>query len=85
MKLLFVAYKFGTEKEIGEHLGTYHYFIETLRRMVKLDNEVYVLAPWLSFFRKGGTEVDGVQVIRYYPPFFNRPKLLFLNSWLRWK
>lgn len=83
MKILFVAYKFGTEREIGEHLGTYHYFIETLRRIVRLGHEVDVIAPWLSFTNKGSVDVDGVKVLRYYPPLFNRPKVLFLNQILR--
>jgi len=83
VKILFVAYKFGTEKEIGEHLGTYHYFIETLRRMVALGHEVSVAAPWLSFRRRGSEDVDGVKVLRYYPPLFNRPKSLLVNWILR--
>ena len=83
MKIGIVAYKFGTEKEIGEHLGTYHYFIETLRQMVKLGHEVYVIAPWLSFFKVGSTNMDGVRVLRYYPPLFNRPKLGIINTILQ--
>ncbi len=83
MKLCFVAYKFGTEKEIGEHLGTYHYFIETLRQMARLGHEVYVIAPWLSFTRIGSTNVDGVRVLRYFPPLFNHQKLGIINSILR--
>lgn len=83
MKIAIVAYKFGTEQEIGEHLGTYHYFIETLRRMVRAGHKVTVIAPWLSFFQKGSTDVNGVKVIRYYPPLFNRPKLGIINSILR--
>lgn len=83
MKIGIVAYKFGTEKEIGEHLGTYHYFIETLRRMIRLGHEVYVVAPWLSFLRRGSTDVDGVRVLRYYPPLFNRPKVFGLNQIMR--
>ncbi|OGE99659.1 MAG: hypothetical protein A3J05_00505 [Candidatus Doudnabacteria bacterium RIFCSPLOWO2_02_FULL_48_13] len=83
MKICVVAYKFGTEKEIGEHLGTYHYFIEKMRRLVLLGHEVYVIAPWLSFSNKGSKNVDGVKVLRYYPPFFNRPKLFFINKLLR--
>lgn len=83
MKICVVAYKFGTEKEIGEHLGTYHYFIEKMRRLVRQGHEVYVVAPWLSFFKKGSTDVDGVKVLRYYPPFQNRPKLSVINYWLR--
>ncbi|MBI4049955.1 MAG: glycosyltransferase family 4 protein [Candidatus Doudnabacteria bacterium] len=84
MKICVVAYKFGTEQEIGEHLGTYHYFIEKMRRLARLGNEVYVIAPWLSYFKKGSTEVDGVKILRYYPPFQNRPKLRVLNNLLRW-
>lgn len=83
MKICIVAYKFGTEKEIGEHLGTYHYFIEKLRRLRQLGHEVYVIAPWLGFFRRGSTDVGGVKVMRYFPPYRNRPKLLVVNYLLR--
>lgn len=84
MKICVIAYKFGTEAEIGEHLGTYHYFIETLRRMASLGHGVYVAAPWISFWRRGSTAVDGVKILRYYPPFINRPKLFFVNYLWRW-
>lgn len=83
MRICVVAYKFGTEKEIGEHLGTYHYFIEKMRRLVRLGHVVYVVAPRLSFWRRGSVDVDGVKVLRYYPPFFNRPKLWIINKLLR--
>lgn len=83
MKICVVAYKFGTEQEIGEHLGTYHYFIEKMRTLSKLGHEVHVIAPWLNFFHKGSQSFDGIKIIRYYPPFINRPKLLFINSLLR--
>ena len=52
MKVCVVAYKFGTEIEIGEHLGTYHYFIEKLRTLVKKGHEIDVVCPWLGFFKK---------------------------------
>jgi glycosyltransferase involved in cell wall biosynthesis len=83
MKFCIVAYKFGTEQEIGEHLGTYHYFIEKMRILVRHGHEVFVVAPRLSFLRRGSDNVDGVKVIRYYPPFYNRPKFLVINSLLR--
>lgn len=83
MKICVVSYKFGTEKEIGEHLGSYHYFIEKMRMLVRMGHEVFVIAPWLSFTRKGSTDVDGVKVLRYFPPFINRPFLLWLNKLLR--
>jgi len=72
MKILIIAYKFGTEKEIGEHLGTYHWFIEFCRRLVKSGHEVQVLAPNLSFLKKGSINIDGVKVIRYFPTFWYR-------------
>ncbi|TSA45581.1 glycosyltransferase family 1 protein [bacterium] len=84
MKICVIAYKFGTEKEIGEHLGTYHYFIEKMRRLARQGHEVLVVAPWISFWRKGSEEVDGVKIARYWPPLFNHPKLLFLNSFFRY-
>ena len=72
MKILIIAYKFGTEKEIGEHLGTYHWFIEFCRRLVQAGHEVQVLAPNLKLFKKGNTNVDGVKIIRYFPTFWYR-------------
>ena len=72
MKILIVAYKFGTEKELGEHLGTYHYFIEIVRRLVASGHEIAVIAPWLSFSKKGSGGFDGVKVIRYYPPLWHK-------------
>ena len=68
MNTCVVAYKFGTEKEIGEHLGTYHYFIEKMRTLVRMGHKVTVIAPWLGFFKRGSVDIDGVKVIRYYPP-----------------
>lgn len=85
MRILVVAYKFGTEEEIGTHLGTYHYFIEKMRRLVKQGHEVYVLCPWLTFFRRGSEDVGGVKVVRHWPPLLNRawlgPVNRFLRSW----
>ncbi len=83
MKLLVVAYKFGTEEELGRHLGTYHYFVEMMRRLAASGHEVLVAAPWLSFFKKGSTQVGGVKVCRYYPPLWNSRKLFFLARPLR--
>jgi len=84
MKIFIVAYKFGTEKEIGEHLGTYHYFIELLRRLVGLGHEVWVIAPWLSFFKKGSNEFSGIKIQRYYPPVWNKIWAFPLNRLLNW-
>lgn len=83
MKICVVAYKFGTEVELGEHLGSYHYFIEKMRTLVRLGHQVFVIAPWLEFHRRGSADVSGVKVLRYYPPLFNRPKLFFFNKLLR--
>jgi glycosyltransferase involved in cell wall biosynthesis len=83
MKICIVAYKFGTEIEIGEHLGTYHYFIEILRELVKQGHEVYVMAPWLSFRQKGSLDVSGVKVIRYYPPLWQPTWAFPLNRLIR--
>ena len=66
MKILVVAYKFGTEQDIGKHLGTYHYFIQLLRLLVKQGHQIHVIAPWLSFTHKGSQEFDGIQIHRYY-------------------
>ncbi len=80
MKICVIAYKFGTEKEIGEHLGTYHWFIEFNRRLVKAGHEIYVIAPWISWFRKGSQEVDGIKIIRYWPKFWYRFLAFPLNK-----
>ena len=83
MNICVVAYKFGNEKEIGEHLGTYHYFIEKMRTLVKEGHEVIVVAPYLSFIKKGSENIDGVKVIRYFPPMMNRIWLFPLNRIIR--
>ena len=84
MKLCVVAYKFGTEDEIGRHLGTYHYFTEKMRTLVKKGHEVYIVCPWLSFTKKGSEDIDGVKVIRYWPPLLNVIWLWPLNRIIRW-
>lgn len=76
MNILVAAYKFGTEEEIGAHLGTYHYFIEKMRRTVKRGHRVVVVAPWLSLMRRGSTGFDGIEIVRYWPP-------LAAQWWLR--
>lgn len=83
MRVCVVAYKFGTEQEIGEHLGTYHYFIEILRRLVKAGHQVEVIAPWHSFSQKGSLELDGVKILRYRPPLLNKIWLFPLNRIIR--
>lgn len=83
MNICVVAYKFGNEKEIGEHLGTYHYFIEKMRTLVREGHEVVVIAPHLSFSRKGSENIDGVKVIRYFPPMMNTIWLFPLNRIIR--
>ncbi|MFA5022550.1 MAG: glycosyltransferase family 4 protein [Patescibacteria group bacterium] len=83
MKICVVAYKFGTEKEIGQHLGTYHYFIEILRQLVVAGHEVTVIAPWLSFKNKGSEDVWGIKVSRYYPPLWNKIWAWPINRLLR--
>ena len=83
MKICIIAYKFGTEKEIGEHLGTYNWFIEITRRLVRAGHDVFVIAPWVSFFKKGSREVDGVKVVRYWPPLFNKTWAFPLNRVLK--
>lgn len=84
MKLCVVAYKFGTEKEIGEHLGTYHYFIEKMRTLVRMGHEVTVVAPHLSFFKKGSQDVDGVKIKRYWPPMLASIWAWPINKMVRW-
>ncbi|MEW6610007.1 MAG: glycosyltransferase family 4 protein [Patescibacteria group bacterium] len=84
MNILVAAYKFGTEQEIGEHLGTYHYFIEKMRRVVKSGHEVHVVCPWLTFMRKGSVKFDGITIHRYWPPLFNVAWAWPLNRFVRW-
>ncbi len=84
MKICIVAYKFGTEKEIGEHLGTYNYFIEITRHLVKAGHEVFVIAPWLSFLKKGSANINGVKILRYYPKLWNNIKFFPLNRVINW-
>jgi len=84
MKLCVVAYKFGTEEEIGKHLGTYHYFIEILRKLVEAGHDVKVVAPWLSLTKKGSTDFDGIKVIRYYPPMINKIWMYPCNRVIRY-
>ena len=83
MKIFIVAYKFGTEQEIGEHLGTYHYFIEIARRLAKTGHQVDVIAPWISFFQKGSQEFDGIKIWRYWPGLLNKIWLFPLNRIIR--
>jgi len=83
MKILVVAYKFGSEEEIGRHLGTYHYFIEMTRRLKRNGHDVVVVAPWLTFWKRGSGAVDGVKIFRYYPPLWNSAKWFFLSRPLR--
>ncbi|MAF13918.1 MAG: hypothetical protein CMI53_03425 [Parcubacteria group bacterium] len=83
MKICVVAYKFGTEKELGEHLGTYHYFIEKMRKLVKQGHQVYVVCPWLSLTKRGSKEVDGVKIIRFWPLMVNKIWLWPINKIIR--
>lgn len=71
MKICVVTYKFGTEQEIGEHFGTYHYFIEKMRMLAREGHEVYVVCPYLSFYQRGSSAVEGVRVMRSWPPLLN--------------
>lgn len=84
MKICIIAYKFGTEKEIGEHLGTYSYFIEITRRLVKAGHQVFVIAPWISFLKKGSKKIDGVKILRYYPKLWNNLKFFPLDRIITW-
>lgn len=80
MNLLVVAYKFGTEDEIGRHLGTYSYFLEMLKILARQGNRVSVIAPWISPWRKGSLAVDGVEIIRYYAPLISSNIFFPLNK-----
>ncbi len=83
MKFLIVAYKFGTEQEIGEHLGTYHYFIEKMRRVAKKGHEVHVVCPWLTMTRRGSVKVDGIILHRTWPPMLNKAWAWPFNRFMR--
>lgn len=67
MKILVVAYKFGTVGEIGSNLGSYGYFLQQLKELAKNQVEITVLAPWVKWYRPGSTHVDEMRVIRYWP------------------
>lgn len=83
MKICVVAYKFGTEEEIGRHLGTYHYFIEMTRRLHRQGHDIEVVAPWLSFTKRGSRDVDGVKIHRYFPPLWDSAKWFLLSKPLK--
>lgn len=67
MKVLTVAYKFGTVEEIGKNLGSYDYFLTQLIELNKNGVEITVLAPWVKWFKPGSTNIEGVKIIRYWP------------------
>ena len=83
MYICVVAYKFGTEDEIGSHLGTYHYFIEKMRRVAGQGHQVTVICPWLKFWRRGSTQVGDVRIDRYWPPLIPHWWLWPLNRLVR--
>lgn len=67
MKVLAVAYKFGTMDEIGKNLGSFDYFLNQLVELNKSGVEITVLAPWVKWFKPGSTSIEGVKIIRYWP------------------
>lgn len=90
MKLLVVAYKFGTVDEIGKNLGSYDYFLNQLIEFQKRGVEVIVVAPWIGWFKKGSKKVEEIPIIRYYPRLASRSlrNLLFykvVNKIYIWK
>jgi glycosyltransferase involved in cell wall biosynthesis len=70
-------------------LGTYHYFIEKMRRAVRLGHRIFVVCPWLTFGHKGSSEVDGVEVVRTWPPMLNVvwawPFNRIVRRWYQWQ
>ena len=84
MNIVVTAYKFGTEEEIGAHLGTYHYFIEKMRRVAARGHRVVVVAPWLRLTHRGSKAVDGIELRRYWPPMLPQWWLWPLNRIIRW-
>ncbi len=83
MHICVVAYKFGTEDEIGSHLGTYHYFIEKMRRVAGKGHQVIVVCPWLKVWHRGSVRVGDVQIYRYWPPMIPQWWLWPLNRLVR--
>lgn len=66
MKICVVAYKFGTAEEIGGHLGAYNYFREKLKTLQKKGHSVFIVAPQISFLKKGTIEIDGIKIERSF-------------------
>lgn len=72
MRVLVVAYKFGTKAEIGKNLGSYDYFLSQLIALRKRGIAITVLAPWLRWFSRGSTAVGDIPVVRYWPKLATR-------------
>lgn len=68
MHILVVLYKFGTPEEIGAHLGSFNYFYKQLEVIAQTGQQVTVLAPWLSYIKRGSTNYKYFKVRRYWPP-----------------
>jgi len=84
MKIGIVLYKFGSEEDFGSHLGSFHYLVKKIKRLGETEHQIYVIAPWVSFWRRGSSRLGNVTIIRYWPPLFSNVKLLPLHWLLRW-
>jgi len=81
MKICVVTYRFGTKKEMGQHLGTYYWLIKKMKTLIEKGQKIYVVCPWLSFTKRGSKNVDGIEIIRYWPPLM--PDIIRLWPWNR--
>ena len=81
MRIGIVLYKFGSEEDFGSHLGSFHYLVKKIKLLGETEHQIYVIAPWVSFWRRGSRRLGNVTIIRYWPPLLNNPKLL-LAHWL---
>lgn len=83
MRIGIILYKFGSEADFGAHLGSFHYVVKKVTLLGETGHQIFVIAPWVSFWRRGSVKLGNVQIIRYWPPLFNNPKLLFIHWLLR--
>ena len=72
MKICVVSYKFGTPKELGKHLGLYNYFLKELETLTKKGLEIFVVAPWLYWNKKGSTRIGKIKIYRTYPALISQ-------------
>jgi len=83
MKICVVAYKFGLPEEIGEHLGIYRYFLKELETLTQKGVAVFVVAPWLSWTKKGTSQIGQIKIYRTWPKLISLWWFFPFNRFLR--